>query len=389
LLAGANLVYAQSGGASITLQPVPPKTVPPSNYPPGTTIVGQEIILDSVPARVWLEVHVTGWPSVPGLRYISVRPDQAIRFGIGGECEGVPSNGGEIRLASVPCTSRADCRNQLAGYLSCPGGNTPYCAGGLCTSAFMDMCHPSWLGDNICYPEDWCDAISYFGGLVSFFEYTTDFPLPDFEPSYLGTMVVDVPAEAKGTYTIGFVEAATFMKDWSQPPQNIPIEALNPAIIIAPCGRCCFGYDSGNTQCFDHTSMGECADGSNEIFSPDVLCPQNGSPACAECATDGNCNDGVACTFDQCEDDHSCSNMPSNAICGDGLFCNGPEICDPASGCIAGPVPCDPNLCDEFADECRAGIPTVSIWGLVTLGFLLLIAAKLRYRRLAATTLPS
>ena len=57
----ANVAYAQSGGASITLQPVAPKTVPPSDYPPGTTIVGSEIILGSVPARVWLEAHVTGW----------------------------------------------------------------------------------------------------------------------------------------------------------------------------------------------------------------------------------------------------------------------------------------------------------------------------------------
>ncbi len=73
----------------------------------------------------------------------------------------------------------------------------------------------------------------------------------------------------------------------------------------------------------------------------------------------------------------------TNALCDDGMFCNGAEICDPVSGCMNGPNPCDFNLCDESGDECRAGIPTVSNWGMVILILALLVAAKLRYRRTA------
>jgi hypothetical protein len=47
-----------------------------------------------------------------------------------------------------------------------------------------------------------------------------------------------------------------------------------------------------------------------------------------------------------------------NALCGDGLFCNGPEVCAGADGCQPGPPACPPSTdcltvtCDEANDEC-------------------------------------
>jgi hypothetical protein len=42
--------------------------------------------------------------------------------------------------------------------------------------------------------------------------------------------------------------------------------------------------------------------------------------------------------------------------CGDELYCNGEEACDPTTGtCAAAAAPCDrPDLCDEAMDSCRA-----------------------------------
>jgi len=49
------------------------------------------------------------------------------------------------------------------------------------------------------------------------------------------------------------------------------------------------------------------------------------------------CDDGVACTVDSCnETTDSCGYLPNNALCTDGLFCNGIEICDENLGCQAG-----------------------------------------------------
>ncbi|MDO8632320.1 MAG: IPTL-CTERM sorting domain-containing protein, partial [Phycisphaerales bacterium] len=77
--------------------------------------------------------------------------------------------------------------------------------------------------------------------------------------------------------------------------------------------------------------------------------------------------------------------------CDDGLFCNGCETSDPATGeCRASdpPSPCPPGFrCDEAQHTCRdPRIPTVSQWGLVVLTLLLLIGAKIYFARRETAT---
>jgi len=55
---------APGATATVTLQPVAPKTQPPSSYPPGSTIVGQTLTLLTIPPggqRVWFEILATNW----------------------------------------------------------------------------------------------------------------------------------------------------------------------------------------------------------------------------------------------------------------------------------------------------------------------------------------
>jgi hypothetical protein len=72
-----------------------------------------------------------------------------------------------------------------------------------------------------------------------------------------------------------------------------------------------------------------------------------------------NCNDGVGCTVDACnEGTDSCDNTPDDAACDDGLFCNGVETCDPALDCQPGGDPCLPGqTCNETTDMCEGGVP--------------------------------
>jgi len=66
-----------------------------------------------------------------------------------------------------------------------------------------------------------------------------------------------------------------------------------------------------------------------------------------------NCNDGIACTVDSCnEGTDSCDNTPNNGACDDGLFCNGAEACSAVVGCLAGGDPCPGQFCDETGDAC-------------------------------------
>ncbi len=73
-----------------------------------------------------------------------------------------------------------------------------------------------------------------------------------------------------------------------------------------------------------------------------------------------NCNDGVTCTTDSCnEGTNSCDNVPSNGLCDDGVFCNGSETCDPVLDCQAGTavncddgVGCTDDSCNETTNSC-------------------------------------
>ena len=87
-----------------------------------------------------------------------------------------------------------------------------------------------------------------------------------------------------------------------------------------------------------------------EVCDPAVGCVSGAAPACG---------DGIACTDDRCDTvSDSCVHIANNTLCGDARFCNGPEICNPATGCGAGTPPvCDDGLActTDSCDPAAAG----------------------------------
>ena len=73
-----------------------------------------------------------------------------------------------------------------------------------------------------------------------------------------------------------------------------------------------------------------------------------------------DCDDGVTCTSDSCDEAaDACDNVPVDASCADGLYCNGAESCDGLLGCQAGTtvtcddaVSCTVDSCNEATDSC-------------------------------------
>lgn len=69
------------------------------------------------------------------------------------------------------------------------------------------------------------------------------------------------------------------------------------------------------------------------------------------CASDLQCDDGNACTTDNCQADAGCLRVPLS--CSDGNVCNGTESCQVDAGCVAG----TPLVCDDgqacTVDSCR------------------------------------
>jgi len=71
-----------------------------------------------------------------------------------------------------------------------------------------------------------------------------------------------------------------------------------------------------------------------------------------------NCDDGVPCTDDSCDQiSDLCVNTANDANCDNGLFCDGAETCNVMLDCQAGTNPCldpEPPLCDELGNACVA-----------------------------------
>lgn len=73
-----------------------------------------------------------------------------------------------------------------------------------------------------------------------------------------------------------------------------------------------------------------------------------------------NCDDGVDCTYDECDaDQDACVFLPDDGFCDDGEFCNGAEVCDVRLDCVAGASPtcddgvgCTVDFCDPRTDAC-------------------------------------
>ncbi len=80
----------------------------------------------------------------------------------------------------------------------------------------------------------------------------------------------------------------------------------------------------------------------------------------AGCHTDKECQQNVPCVLDRCDPGlHVCTRTPRDAMCDDGIFCNGVERCDLVRGCVPGPPPncddaisCTIDTCDEPSKAC-------------------------------------
>ena len=160
--------------------------------------------------------------------------------------------------------------------------------------------------------------------------------------------------------------------------QNTPSDALcsdgafcNGVETCDPVNDCQAGSApdcNDNVGCTDD-SCNEATDQCDYVTN-DSLCSDgafcNGAETCdavndCEPGTAPDCNDGVGCTDDSCnETTDSCDNIVNHASCGDALFCNGVEVCDPVNDCQAGAPPdcddgidCTTDVCNENTNQCN------------------------------------
>jgi len=229
----------------------------------------------------------------------------------------------------------------------------------------------------------------------------------------VGSTALSVPPDTTitGSYTItpsAYVDAAnavTLLVTNSGNNKEIRTDYVQVAVSICVVDADC---DDGNV-CTDDTCVGGACQYTNNTVAcddglyctltdtcsggscvgsgdtcPGQMCDEVGD-VCADCLVDGDCDDGlycngvetcvggvcqpgaavdcgdlVGCTDDSCnETTDSCDNVANDANCGDGLYCNGVETCDPVLDCQAGTtvdcgdlVGCTDDSCNETTDSC-------------------------------------
>jgi hypothetical protein len=70
-----------------------------------------------------------------------------------------------------------------------------------------------------------------------------------------------------------------------------------------------------------------------------------------------NCDDGIDCTTDTCDESMDrCENAPNDALCDDGNPCNGTEICESPMGCVRTlAADCNGNAIEDSCDIAEGG----------------------------------
>src|SRR5262249_18070352 len=123
------------------------------------------------------------------------------------------------------------------------------------------------------------------------------------------------------------------------------VNRLFVCLLVAGCGA---RTDLGTHEILDASGVDVKNEGGHDVIVTD-----------AGCAMDLDCDDGIACTIDQCDSNLGvCTHLANDKVCDDGIWCNGDEVCT-TSGCAtttrdcADAVSCTVDTCDEAKKDCN------------------------------------
>lgn len=343
------------------------------------TIVGNEIRLNGAGQRVFLQLQVRGWSPNPLKLYQAVLDPAGYASGASGV----------ITPADLTCPSA-----NSAGHTFCAGvfGTGARCestgVGLRCTPGFIDQFHANYV----------------FAGRISTFAVDTSTPSyryaavlnpgdPAFDDGttrYAGTLVLDVPAGAQGTFTIGMLSGETLSFLADEDNNLILPQTLNPTRIVIQCSTNANCNDSNlcttdtcntgtgvctntpnyntTTQCCNPTTGGlttiadanQCTDDICNTTTGQVTHPNSanltpcGNPANSQCDRPDSCN-GLGQCLTRLEPAGTACGDATNTTCNLADTCNGTGLCQ-ANLRPAG-FPCGSSsdtACDN-PDSCNGG----------------------------------
>jgi len=313
---------------------------------------GREITLQGGGQRVYLELKLWGWGAAADLNtwQATLDPtplgsacigggndgnacfDDAACFG-GGVC--VPTRPGPIGPALEACVGNGDCTAAFSeAGAKCDTLNH------LCRAAWQNTARSDFVIQGGIAAVD-TGTPKYRYGVQSFGAGATD----DGSIFYGGHLALDVPLNANGTYTIGFVGGAdSFM---ITDAGEIPV-TLTPAQITVRC--------QSNLHCDD---LNECT---TDVCEGNGLCSHtptyNPATQCCDPLTGAttSLSDGNDCTQDVCNPDGTVTHPPEPEFtaCGSqtSTACNKPDTCDGAGTCLPRFEPAGTACGSQLDTEC-------------------------------------
>jgi len=327
-------------------------------------IDGREITLFSGDTTVTLELRLSGWdPDLDG--------DPRLRsYDAAIDSSGFASaDSGSLCLAAIPCSSDEDC------FAAAVCEDT-----GLCNaegSFYVDLWHPEFVflhlgaivGVDVSLPDVRC------GGLMASSVGVADSGVE----KYAGTLILDVSADATGTFTVGFISAGTKLGLTGPPWAEYAACAPARITVVVDCNA--NGVpdeediaDGTSKDCNDNGRPDECEPDCNENYVADSCdisagtsedCDSNGVPD--ECEPDCNDNsvadecDVIGGTSDDCNENY----VPDECEPGWDQDCNDnylPDLCDIFDGisadCNANAVPDECDIAAGTSEDCTEnGVP--------------------------------
>lgn len=236
---------------------IPVGTGPHGQLDPGVSITGDEIVMATGGRKVFLEARTT--PVDPDglgvtLRYFTLALDTAgFTSGdagvlspafvpcdpTGDSSECVAVFGGECSISGVPCSVDADCPSVDA---------TEVCRGSVCDQVDLNgapVCQPGvvhTLRDDYILDNNTLLANAFsFDGVGIWLGGAVAGSVPDANPfpeggGYAGTIALEIPVGAQGTFTIGFRQPP-FSLFFDAEDNFMPMFALVPAKITVLCSQ--------------------------------------------------------------------------------------------------------------------------------------------------------
>ncbi len=265
----------------IALVPVAPPPETGITYLPGTVISGNEITIP-VGQRVWLDVTLSNWDwdldGDPRLVAWQAQIDSS------GYTSGLH---GQLSPATVFCTEDTDCEVALGHGAVCdePSFFRPdLCGPGFIdtsrTDSVMASCPLPWIGGSDLSTPDF-----RFGGTCCTLGQVCDSIADPGVPLYAATLVLDIPEDAGGTFTLGLEPPPMGSVMVDQESTLIPLVSVAGVQITTRLASCCLPegdcIDTTPSDCeaYEGTIVAAClGDGNGDGQDDGCQCPQSSQP---------------------------------------------------------------------------------------------------------------